>query len=295
VKRIVLAELGGREIIRADLELDAGVHTVVVMTPEGGNELVELASGLRAPRRGTVLVDGKNPYTRPEVRGKIGSLFAVENVSEVATVAAWVARALLLKQSTAVPSTVLEAVGLSALAKRTPGSLSIGEARGVALAVALATEGGAILLFEPLATAAGRARVVASVANVAEKGAAVVCVTASARDAGDIGGNCFPLRFGRLGGDTSVRALAASAESVVEMVVRTDDPRRLCSALSMDPVFSHVRSDFVATPGEVVVRGDDSDRVALGILRGARQSGAKVLALWQRGSFRKGAGIGGHP
>jgi ABC-type thiamine transport system ATPase subunit len=289
VKRIVLSELGGRELIRADLELDSGVHSVVTVTPEGGNELVEMASGLRAPRRGTVLVDGKNPFTRPEVRRRIGSLFAVETLSEVRTVEAWIARALLLKQSSVVPSAALEAIGVGALAKRTPGALSPSEARGVALAVALATEAGVILLFEPLATPAGRARVVAFIAEAAEKGATVVCITASARDAGDIGGSCFPLRFGRLGGDTPARALAMSAEATVEMIVRTDDPRRLCSALSLDSVFCHVRSDLVA-PGEVVVRGHDADRVALGILRGARQSGAKVLALWQRASARPGLG-----
>ena len=293
MKRIVLTELGGREIIRADLELDAGVHTVLAVTPEGGGELIEITSGLRAPRRGAVLVDGKNPYTRPEVRRKIGSLLAVETVSEVQTVEAWVARALLLKQSTSTARTVLDAIGLGPLGKRTPGALSPSEERGVALAIALATEAGVILLFEPLATPAGRARVVASIEEAAKHGAAVVCVTASARDASDLGGSCFPLRFGRLGGDTSIRALGIPTESVVEMIVRTDDPRRLCAALSLDPAFSHLRSELTAAPGEVVVRGDDTDRVALSVLRGARQSGAKVLALWQRGPGRNRVEVGG--
>jgi ABC-2 type transport system ATP-binding protein len=293
VKRIVLTELGGREIIRADLELDAGVHTLVTVTPEGGNEFIEIASGLSSPSRGTVLIDGKNPYNRPEVRRRIGSLFSVETVSEVRTVHAWVARALLFKQSTSVPSTVLDAIGLGALAKRTPDSLSPSEARGVALATALATDGGVILLFEPLATPAGRARIVAAIVEAAEKGAAVVCVTASARDASDIGGSRYSLRYGRIGGDSSIRALGASTESAVEMIVRTDDPRRLASALSLDPGLSHLNANLGQVPGEVVVRGDDSDGVALGVLRGARQSGAKVLALWQRAPGRSGFGPGG--
>jgi ABC-type thiamine transport system ATPase subunit len=286
VKRLVFAEVGGREIIWADLQLDSGVHNIVTLTPEGGSELVEIGSGLSAPKRGTVLIDGKNPHSRPEIRRRIGSLFSVEAVSEVRTVEAWVARALLLKQTNAVPAAVLETIGLGALAKRTPGALSPGEARAVALAVALASEAGVILLFEPLATPAGRARVVSSIVEAAEKGAAVVCVTASARDAADIGGSSYPLRFGRIGGNASVRPLGGPTESVVEMIVRTDDPRRLSSALSLDPALSHLSSDVGAAPGEVVVRGNDSDRLALGVLRGAKQSGAKVLALWQRAPHR---------
>lgn len=292
MKRLVFAELGGREIIWADLQLDSGVHTVVTLTPEGGSELVEIASGLSAPRRGTVLIDGKNPFSRPEIRRKIGSLLSVETVSEVRTVEGWVARALLLKQSTAVPSAVLESLGLGALAKRTPGALSPAEARGVALAVALASEAGVILLYEPLATPAGRARVVSSIVEAAAKGAAVVCVTASARDAADIGGSSYPLRFGRIGGETSVRALGGPTESAFEMIVRTDDPRRLSSALSLDPAFSYLSSDVGTAPGEVVVKGDDSDQVALAVLRGAKQSGARVLALWQRAPRRAGLGTG---
>jgi energy-coupling factor transporter ATP-binding protein EcfA2 len=218
---------------------------------------------------------------------------SVEAIAEVRTAEAWVARALQLKRSTAVPSGALQAIGLGALAKRTPGSLSPGEARGVALAVALAAEAGVILLFEPLATPAGRARVVSSIEEASAKGAAVVCVTASARDAADIGGRSYPLRFGRMGGDTSVRALGAPTESAFEMIVRTDDPRRLSSALSLDPAFSHLSCDVGTAPGEVVVRGDDSDRVALGVLRCAKQSGAKVLALWQRAPRR--VGLGGSP
>lgn len=293
MKRLVFAGMGGREIIWADLQLDSGVHTVITVTPEGGNELVEIASGLTAPRRGTVLIDGSKPYSRPEVRRRIGSLLSVETIAEVRTVEAWVARALMLKRSSVVPSTALESIGLGALSKRTPSSLSPGEARGVALAVALAAEAGVILLFEPLATPAGRARVVSSIEEAAAKGAAVVCVTASVRDAADIGGTSYPLRFGRIGGDTSVRPLGSPTESAIEVIVRTDDPRRLSSALSLDPAFSHLSCDVGTAPGEVVVRGDDSDRVALGVLRGAKQSGAKILALWQRAPRR--IGLGGTP
>jgi ABC-type thiamine transport system ATPase subunit len=285
--------LGGRELIRADLEVDGGVHSVVTVTPDGGNELVEIASGMRAPVRGTVLVDGKNPYSSPEARRRIGSLLAVEAIEEVRTVEAWVARALHFKRTAAVPSAVLDAIGLGGLAKRTPGALSRSESRGVALAVALATEGGAILLFEPLATPAGRARVVASIAEAAEKGATVICVTASARDAGDIGGKSFPLRFGRIGGEATAGPLGSSTDSAVEMIVRTDDPRRLSAVLSSDPAFSHLRSDLAPVPGEILVRGEDADRVALGILRSAKQSGVKVLAMWQRTRGREATGTGG--
>jgi ABC-type thiamine transport system ATPase subunit len=283
VNRFELTEVGGRDLVRADLELGPGLYTVVALTPEGAEELVRIAAGVTAPRRGTVLIDGKNPYSRPEARRRIGSLFAIETVTEARTVDEWIARALRLRGSSVAPASVLEAIGLPALGKRRPMALSPGDARGVALGMALAVgEGAVILLVEPLATSAGRARVVTAIAEAARADATVVCMTASLRDASDIGGRCFPLRFGRIGGDTSVQSLAARGDSEVEMIVRTDDPRRLSAALSMDAAFSHVRSDFDTVPGEVAVSGGDSERIALAVLRGARESGANILALSQR-------------
>lgn len=294
MNRIELSEVGGRDVVRVDLEIGAGLHTIVALTPEGADELVRIVAGVVAPKRGMVLIDGKNPYKQPAVRRKIGSLFSDESVSEVRTVEEWVARVLQLRGSSAGASSVLESIGLAGMGKRRPGALSKGDARAIALAVALATgEGGVIVLFEPLATPAGRARVVSAIADSARAGAAVVCVTASLRDASDLGGRCFPLRFGRLGGKTSVIALGVEGESAVEMVVRTNDPRRLSAVLSLDPAFFHVRAELGTVPGDVTVSGADVERVALAVLRGARESGAGIIALSQRAPARTG-GAGSH-
>lgn len=283
MNRVELSELRGASLIRADLEIGPGVHTVVALTPDGAEELVPLAAGLVKPASGAVRVDGQNPFSSPAARRKIGSLLAVEVVAEARAVESWVARALVLRGSSISAASVLDALGLAMLAKRSPGTLSPGEARAVALALALsATEGAVLLLFEPLATPAGRGRVVAAMEEAARRGAAVLSVTASARDASDIGGTTFPLRFGRLGGETALSSLAASPQTIVEMVVRTDDPRRLAAALSLDSVFAEIRCELSASPGELVVAGGESEGVALGILRGARSSGARILAIWQR-------------
>jgi ABC-type thiamine transport system ATPase subunit len=282
MNRVELSRVGEKSLVRADLELGVGVHTVLALTPEGAPELVALVAGISRPQYGVVLVDGENPYARPAARRKIGSLLAVEEVSEARTVEAGVGRAIATRGSTTGVATVLETFGLTAYAKRRPESLSRNEARGVALALALSSnEGGILALFEPLATPAGRARVVASVADAGRKGASVLCVTASARDASDLGGRTFPLRFGRVGGESPLLSLGSDG-AALEIVVRTDDPGRLASALCLDPAFSALRCDLATRPGEVVVSGAEPDAVSLAVLRSARGSGAKILALWQR-------------
>jgi ABC-type thiamine transport system ATPase subunit len=289
MSRVELSAVGGKMLVRADLELGVGVHTVVAVTPEGAAELVELTSGVAAPRRGTVLVDGESPYSRPEARRKIGSLLAVEQVFEARSVEAGVARAIAIRGSSIGAITALETFGLSSYAKRSPSSLSPNEARGVALALALTlSERGILTLFEPLATPAGRSRVVTAISDAAREGASVLCVTASARDASDLGGRTFPLRFGRLGGESPLSSFGSGSESTLELVVRTDDPRRLASAVCLDPAFVGLRCDLSSHPGEVVVSGGDPDAVSLAVLRSARSCGAKILALWRRrvGSVR---------
>lgn len=286
MNRVEFSAAGSGALVRADLGLGPGMNTVVALTADGADEVVRLASGISEPSYGSVLVDGANPHRRPDVRRKIGSLFAVEAVSEARNVEAAVAVALLMHRSSKSPISVLESFELGGLAMRSPATLSAGEARAVALALAVSAHDGILVLHEPLATPAGRARVADALADAASHGASVLAVTASLRDASDLGGRCFPLRFGRVGGETPLASLGATGESVLEMVVRTDDPRRLASALSVDPAFSGVRWEDRAGSGEVVVSGREADRVALGVLRGSHGSGAKILAMWQRTARR---------
>ena len=281
MSRVELSAIGGATLLRADLGLDAGLHTVVLLTPEGGDELVRIVSGNLQATRGVVLVQGANPYTSPEVRRQIGSLFAVEDVSELRTVERALAQALLMQGSSKSPASVLEPFGLSGMARRSPSSLSQAETRGVALALALAVDGGVLALFEPLATSIGRARVVAAI-SAAAQGSCVLVVTASARDAADLGGKTYPLRFGRVGGETPLLSLRGSDASALEMVVRTNDPRRLVSSLALDPALFAVESNLGVAPGEIIVSGADPDAVALAVLRSAQRSGADILALFQR-------------
>jgi len=83
------------------------------------------------------------------------------------------------------PATKLAALGLEALAKRRVRSLSPVEARGVALAVALASSARVLLIEEPLSLVEPTvpSRIIAAIRARAAEGACIVVTTSSVRDA----------------------------------------------------------------------------------------------------------------
>jgi len=214
---------GGRPrgaIAALSMTLTKGIHAVLGAPEDGTLALFDAVTGVRAPLRGKVLVDGRDPARTPAVRARIGALAAESKLPPAASVGAAVRLALRARGEDGHRiDAVLDPLGLSALHARSPSSLSFAEARAVELAIALTTPAPLLLaLHEPLSDIA-----VANVHLVRERlreiAAARACVlitTSSPADARTLGDRIHVLHKGLLvrevGGDARGLLVGATAE-----------------------------------------------------------------------------------
>jgi ABC-2 type transport system ATP-binding protein len=264
------------------VELGPGAHVLLGAPEDGTLAAIALASGSAAPRAGRVLVGGADPRRSPETRRRIGSLLETEELPPGARVSDAVRMALAFHGSATEPTAALAAMGLAAWAARRTRELSPRERRSVALAIAVAVEKPLLLaLAEPFADVPGvdRRAVRDRLVKLAAE-SAVVCATASVRDALELGGTTLVLHRGRV-----VRTLAAATATdlaprhSVELVLSTDDARALAAALAEVPSVSSAYWNDRDAPGQLTVRGEDLERLALGVVRAARDAGIHIHAL----------------
>lgn len=279
---LVLDRVSAPPLLGASLELAAGTHVLLGTPQDGTHAAVAVAAGALAPRAGRVSVGGADPRRSPDARRRIGSLLEVEELPPGARVADAVRHALALHGAARDPIAALATVGLEAWAARATAKLSDRERRSVALAVALATDRPLLLaLSEPLADVPGidrRAVLDALVARSTE--CVVLCATASVRDALELGGTTIVLHRGRV-----VRTVADATSpelaprQTAELVLLTDDARALAGALAEVPSVSSACWNDREAPGQLTIRGDDLERLALGVVRAARDAGIRIHAL----------------
>lgn len=282
MSEVALEAVHGAALHGVQAVFAAGLQLIVGTPADGSPELVELLAGLHTPRRGSVRVDGGDPYRDPSTRRRIGALLAVEQLPAGRTVEQTVAHVLALRgDASGSPAHVLEGCGLSAWGSRRTDTLSPLERRALALAVALALPQPALLaLFEPLAAGVERARVLAAIAGHVELGACVVCVTGSARDAAEMSGSAWLLERGVFTRRPTAPLARELAPGVApDLVVRTSDARRLAARVALDAAVSGVEWDDRAAPNELRVRGDDPDALALAVMRAAHDEGLHIEAL----------------
>lgn len=278
-----LDKIFAAELVGASVALEAGVHVVLGSPSDGTAALVSLVAGTARKKRGTLTLNGEDPFRTPGLRRRVGALLAEEPAVEDATVARHVAAALALRGDAQNADGVLAAFGLQTMAARRPARLSAGERRAVALALALShAQPLALALHEPLANVAiiPRRTVVEAIASAAARGAVVLCATASPRDAAELGGGVVLLdrgRFVRRPGLPLAAELAPGAG--LTLALRTESPRPLAAALSNEDAVAGVELDEHAHPGQLRASGPDADALALAVLRAAQSSGAVIDAI----------------
>ncbi len=259
------------------LSSSGGVSVIVGAESDGTGELVELCAGVRAPRRGRVLVAGEPPSASPRARRGIASLLANEELPPVGDVRRW-----LHELSTLVgfaPPAVLERCSVGP--ERDVSSLSSAERRELACCVALAhPQPTLVALHEPL-TACDPARREWMTSRITALGAActVVVTCASIADARRLGGSVYLLDRGLLDAKPAGSWPGSLAPGLdVWLAVEADAPRGLLAALADHPDVLELRYDETRG-GRILLRGPDLERLATAVARAALTTGADIRLL----------------
>lgn len=254
----------------ATLAIPAGL-TVVLATPaDGGSDLPLVSGGLLVPRRGTVRIGGLDPARSPEVRARLGLVLAEESPFAAPSLLEAVRQMLALRGQASDPRVLLDRHGLGAVSGVSPEKAGAQARRHLAWALALElAEPHALVVHEPLSLGplASRERTRTELLARAESGVPVLVVTASPRDASELGGSLVLLdrgRFVRRPGPPLATELVPGANATLWL--HTPAARALAGALVGDPAVASLEWD----EGEIRVRGADVDSLSLAVLRHAR-------------------------
>jgi ABC-2 type transport system ATP-binding protein len=261
------------------LALGAGLSAIVGTAADGILAIAPLVSGFTARRAGTVAVAGRDPARDPAIRGRIGTTFADPRLPSFARV-----RDLftLLPPGGPGGETALARFGLGHWSRRRTSSLSRREKRAVELVLALSVPSPvAVVLTEPAADMADidRDAVTAALGEAAAGGACVAVLTSSVSDAIEIAPRLHLMEAGRL-----VRSVSADETGAlvpgrgVALRIEADLPRLIAASLADDPAVTGIDWDQ-SERSIIVVRGDDLDRLAAAVARGAISSGAAVRSI----------------
>lgn len=263
----------------ASLTATSGLNVVLGAPSDGAVDLALLAGGLVAPRRGTVRVGGADPARSPETRARIGLVLMDEPAFFAPTVVQAVRQVLDLRGQQRDPAALLSDHGLGSMASVRPERLDRRMRRRLAWVLALTiSEPLVLVVHEPLSL--GIDGVARELSLRAEAGAIVVALTASPRDASELGGSLVLLdrgRFVRRPGTPLSTELAPGARATLR--VRTTAARALARALVEDPDVTALEWDDTLGSAELCVRGSEVDRLSLAVLRNARAVGAPLISI----------------
>lgn len=267
---------------------ERGVLAVLGTPADGTTALLEAIAGITRIRGGRAVVDGSAPalargrVTFVPLETTLPDSLRVDEVCELA--------GRIRGEPAQMPAARLAVLGLEALANRRVRSLSPGELRAVALAIALTSKSAILLVEEPLVglEPSAPARVIEALRGRAAAGAAVVVTTASVRDATRLADQLgvltqgvfthLPASLAHVGqGGAKLRVvIAASSASEVSPFV---------AALSEEPAVAAVETAAYAATRvlhaavAVVVSGTDLLTLARAVGAAAARTRAKVEAI----------------
>jgi ABC-type thiamine transport system ATPase subunit len=235
--RVVARAAALGQLRGAELELEPGRYVVLSSEGEALGSLIAVVAGRQPPRSGQLLLDGLAPAATPAVRRKVAALFDQEVLPPAKHVESSVGKALAARGAAAAGArALLDHAGLSQLAALAPDVLGQREARGVALALALAHDSAELFaLHEPLATLLPSSFVLTALERHTARGAVVLATTTSPADATALGGHWLCLELGRVrsADPTSPRLGAGPWQQVL---VETSDARALAQLLHESPL-----------------------------------------------------------
>ena len=153
VTELVLSDVRDLRLGPLALRFGVGLTSVLSDDAEALGALAEILVGVRAPKRGAVLLDSIEVLGSPVARSRVASVLREEALLPAATVSAALEGALALRRAPGSAAACLAAIGLERLLPVAPSALDASELRAVAFALALSLAEGSslVVLHEPFA------------------------------------------------------------------------------------------------------------------------------------------------
>ena len=266
---------------------ERGVLAILGAPADGTTVLLETLAGILPVRAGNAVVDGVTPGA---ARSRVAWVSATTSlpdalrVEELCTL-----EAELRGQEVTTPASRLGVLGLESLAKRRVRSLAPGEARSVALALALTSKAPVVLVDEPLAglEAMAPGRVIEAL-RACGKNAAVVVTTSSVRDATRVADQLGILVRGAFKHLSASLAHAGAGVARLRVVIAAEDEEEVApfvealrrdAAVAATEAASYRGTRVLHAAMAVVVAGPDLLALARAVANAATATHANVLTI----------------
>ena len=226
----------------------------------GKTTTLECLVGLRHPTAGTLRVRGLDSSREPgRLRDAIGVQLQTSSLPETMRVEEAM-RFFCAYHGVAPRLDMLERLGLQAKLRAEYGTLSTGQQRRLALALALAHDPPVVLLDEPTAglDVATRAELHALVGELRERGVALILATHDMAEAEKLADRVAILLAGRIVASGTPKALTAAAADLTRVSVRSERETLASLTVALPGVQRQARKDgyevyFTAIVGPTVL------------------------------------------
>jgi energy-coupling factor transporter ATP-binding protein EcfA2 len=254
---------------------------VVGAPSDGTRDLLALCNGSARPSRGTVRIDGLDPYRSPSLRRSLGTVIGDEQFEEKTVMQAVVTR-LALHGSNAQARETFRRFDLEHVLDRRTSSLAADERRLVALLIALSIDKPrALLLHEPAVSGSRmNADRLLEELGARAKHSIILCTTASPRLAALLSPEALLLEDGRLKRATQAPTRPAFAPGSPPRVrIECEHAARLAQALSTSSAVSGL--EFSGRDAQLIVEGTEVEALCLAVLRSSVELGVVISGLTQ--------------
>lgn len=275
-------------LVNMTLAWQEGVLAVLGARVDGTTALLEMLAGLVPVRGGVARV-----FDRPPVESRTRIAYVPLEPALPDSLRVDEIGLLDSRIRGAAPTTAesrLAPLGIEKLAARRVSSLSAGEARAVALALALTSGAKLLLIEEPLAglDPSAPGRVIEALRARAAAGAAIVMTTSSVRDATSLADQLGVLVHGQFTHLPPSLAHVGPGGARLRVVVGAEaktEVAKLVAALAEDPAIASIETAAFAARGlsqaavAILVTGPDLLAVARAVGASAAKAGANVEAI----------------